>query len=209
VPVGVPLYPANLIVAGRPCLVVGGGHIGARKAAGLLECEADVTVVAPDIVDALLSEPRVRCERRPYRSGEVAAYRLAVAATGRPEVDGQVFAEGEAHGVWVNAADDPERCSFTLPARVRRGDVLVTVSTGGRSPALASWLRDRLSEEVGPEYADLLDVLATEREQQRASGHSTEALDWESALRAGVLDLVREGRISEAGELLRTCLSSS
>ena len=141
-------YPVSLDVAGRPCLVVGGGPVAARKARALVECGAAVTVVAPGLsreMEAL--EPLLHAvERRPYRSGDVSAFRLVVTATGVPEVDGAVYAEAEAAGIWVNSADDPAHCSFILPAVHRDGAVTVSVSTGGLSPALASWLRDRIAD---------------------------------------------------------------
>jgi siroheme synthase-like protein len=126
-------YPVDLVVAGRPVLVVGGGRVALGKVRGLLEAGARVTVVAPEVVDELAALDGVRIERRRYERGEVAGYRLAFTATGDAAVDQAVFDDGEAAGVWVNSADDPARCSFTLPARLRRGDLLVTVSTAGRA----------------------------------------------------------------------------
>ena len=111
--------------------------------------------------------------------------------------------------MWVNSADDPANCSFTLPSRIRQGSLLVTFATGGRSPAVATWLRRRFSEEFGPEYGTLIDLLATEREALRASGRSSEGLDWQPALDSGMLELIREGRLAEAKERLQACLSSS
>ena len=143
-------------------------------------------------------------------SGRVSTgYRLAITATGDVAVDEAVFRDGEAAGVWVNAADDPDHCSFTLPARVRRGPLLVTFATGGHSPALASWLRQRYSEEFGPEYEVLIDLLAEARNDLIARGRSTEGLDWQPALDSGMLDLIREGELAEAKERLQACLSSS
>jgi precorrin-2 dehydrogenase/sirohydrochlorin ferrochelatase len=205
-----PQYPVNLIVAGRPCLVVGGGPVAARKVEGLLACGARVHVVAPDLSDAVRAlTPPATCDARRYRPGEAASYRLVVAATGSPEVDGAVFADGEAAGVWVNSADDLEHCSFTLPSVLRRGALVVAVSTSGRSPALSSWLRARLEDDVGPEYATLLELLAAERDAIRAAGRSTEALDWRSALDSGMLDMIRAGELNKARERLQACLSSS
>ena len=154
-----PQYPVNLIVEGRPCLVVGGGAVAAQKAAALLACGAEVHVVGEQIgpeVRAL----QVTWEERSYALGEVSDYRLVIAATGSPSTNKAVYDDGEAAGVWVNSADDPANCSFTLPAVVRRGPVMVAVSTGGRSPALASWLKERLAAEVGPEYEVLADLMA-------------------------------------------------
>jgi precorrin-2 dehydrogenase/sirohydrochlorin ferrochelatase len=212
VPVGDPLYPVNLRLAGKAVLVVGAGAVAAGKVRGLLDARASVTVVSIDVVDevvALAESGAVTLERRPYAAGEAAAYRLVVAATSDTAVNQAVHDDAEAAGVWVNAADDPARCEFTMPARVRRGDLLLTISTGGRSPALASWLRAQLTEQVGPEYEALLDLLAEERERLRTAGVGTESLSWQSAFASGILDLVRSGRLDDARELLRACLSSS
>jgi precorrin-2 dehydrogenase / sirohydrochlorin ferrochelatase len=207
-PVDQPVYPVNLVVAGRPCLVVGGGRVAVGKARGLVEAGAVVTVVAPE-VDPALRDMGVAVEERPYRRGDVTAYRLAIAATGDPAVNQQVYDDGEAAGVWVNAADDPARCSAILPARVRQGRLTVTVSTGGHSPAVASWLRDRLAAELGPEYDQLIGLLAEARTEVQARGLGTERLDWKAALDSGILDLIRAGRLEAAKERLRACLSSS
>ncbi len=148
-----PLYPVHLRLAGRRCLVVGGGPVAARKARGLVECGADGHRGGPrGGRRARRALDGVTCERRPYRAGEVAGYRLVVAATDDPDVDGRVFRDGERHGVWVNAADDPDHCSVMLPAVVRRGPIVATFSTSGRSPAMATWLRRRYEDELGPEY---------------------------------------------------------
>ena len=133
---------------------------------------------------------------------------LATAATGDPAIDASVFRAGEERRIWVNAADDPASCSFTLMSVVRRGDLVVTIGTGGRSPALASWLRTRLETELGPEYATLLDVLSEAREELRAAGRSTEDPDWRRALDSGMLESIRAGRVDEAKETLRACLWS-
>ena len=119
-----------------------------------------------------------------------------------------MFEAGEARHVWVNSADDPANCSFTLMSVVRRGDIVVTIGTGGRSPALAAWLRRRYGDELGPEYVTLLELLADAREALRAQGRSSEDPGWQHALDSGMLDLVRAGRIDDAKELLAACLSS-
>ena len=162
-PVEHPLYPVNLVVDGRPCLVVGGGRVAAGKVRGLLEAGARVTVVAPEIDPAIAALEGVAIERRAYRRGDVAGYRFAVAATGDPRINQAVYDDGETAGVWVNAADDPARCSAILPARIRQGRLTVTISTGGHSPAVASWLRERLAAELGPEYDQLIGLLGEAR----------------------------------------------
>ncbi len=202
-------FPANLLVAERRVLVVGAGRIAARKAQALLDVGADVHVVAPEVGNEIRSwadDGRLTVEERPFRDSDLDDVWLAVTATDVPAVNAAVRAAGDERRVWVNAADDPEHCSFTLMSSFRRGDIVVTIGTGGRSPALASWLRERMENEIGPEYTTLLEVLADAREELRAGGRSSEDADWRSAFDAGILDLVRTGKVDEAKELLRSCL---
>lgn len=212
-PVDQPLYPVNLVLAGRRCLVVGGGTVATQKVAGLLECEALVHVVAPTISatlrDRAAADPTLTFDERPYRPGDVEGFRLVITATDDAEVNRAVFIDGEAAGIWVNSADDPRNCAFTLPSRIRQGPLLVTFATGGHSPAVATWLRRSYAEEFGPEYVTLIEMLADERRSIRGSGRSTEGLDWQAALDSGMLDLIREGRLAEAKERLQACLSLS
>jgi precorrin-2 dehydrogenase/sirohydrochlorin ferrochelatase len=198
----------NLRVAGRRCLVVGGGTVAAQKVEGLVECGATVHVVAPRVDDAIRQLPGVTWDERPYTEGEVTGYHLVMAATDDAMVNAAVYADGEAAGVWVNSADDPEHCTFTLPSRIRQGRLLVTFATGGHSPAVATWLRRQFEEEFGPEYDILIGMVGEAREAIRASGRSTEGLDWQGALDSGMLGLIREGRLEEAKETLQQCLSS-
>jgi precorrin-2 dehydrogenase/sirohydrochlorin ferrochelatase len=200
-------YPVNLVVEGRRCLVVGGGPLAAQKVEGLLACGARVHVVAEQVGPEIRALP-VTWEERPYRRGEAADYWLVV-ATGTGDANAVVYEDGDAARVWVNSADDPAHCSFTLPAVVRQGSLLVTVSTGGRSPALASWIKERLASELGPEYDALLDLLAAEREAVRAAGRSTEGFDWRKALDSDMLELIKNGHLADARERLQACLSSS
>jgi siroheme synthase-like protein len=205
-------YPVNLVVAGRRCVVVGAGRIAARKVDGLLTAGADVHVVAPRLghqVRAWRDEGRLTVAERAFQSGDLDGAWLATAATDDHIVNHAVFEAGDARGVWVNSADDPDNCSFTLMSVIRRGDLVVTVGTGGRSPALATWLKARITAELGPEYETLVELLSDARDEMQAEGRSTEDADWKRALDSGMLDLVRAGRVDEAKELLRSCLSSS
>ena len=192
------LYPVNLRVLGHRCLVVGGGQVALNKADGLLEAGAQVDVVAPDVIPELEARPGVTVHRRPYRSGDVEGYRLVVVATGHAEVNADVYRDGEAAGVWVNSADDPDHCSFTLPSRLRRGSLLVTCSTGGHSPALSRWLRQRLQDEIGPEYETLLCLLSEARERIQSAGVHTEGLAWQDVMDSGMLELIRSGETGQA-----------
>ena len=201
-----PLFPIAVRLDGLACLVVGGGPVAARKAAALLEAGALVTVVAPQTCPAM-EELGVVVERRPYLDGEAASYRLVITATGVEAVDRSVFADGEAAGVFVNAADDVDGCRFYLPAVVRRGPVTVAVSTAGASPYLAGWLRDRVAEVVGPEFELVADLLAEARRSVRAAGVSTESVAWSGLVDAALVERVAsgdaEGRAPAHGGLRR------
>ena len=205
-------YPVNLLVRGRRVVVVGGGRIAARKIEPLLEAGALVEVVSPEVgteVRAWAGAGRLVLHERAFRAGDLEGVWLALTATDDPVVNAAVHAAGEAGRVWVNSADDPANCSFTLMSVIRRGDLVVSLGTGGRSPALAAQLRRRLEEEIGPEYETLLDLLAEAREALRGAGRSSEEANWQSVFDGGIVELVRNGRVDEARELLRTCLSSS
>jgi len=202
-------YPVNLLVGGRSCLVVGGGTVAARKVEGLLACDAQVHLVAPEVDDEIRGWPQVTVEQRSYRQGDVDGRWLVISATDSTEVNRAVYLDCEAAGIWVCGADDPENCSFTLPSIVRRGTLVVTVSTGGRSPAMARWLRERLEGEIGPEYEVLLDLVADQRAAVKAGGHSPAQLDWQKALDSDMLALIRAGDLDSARRRLKTCLSSS
>jgi siroheme synthase-like protein len=147
-------YPLFADLEGRRCLVVGAGSVGLEKARGLVDCGAEVTVVAPE-ADPEIEHVALRWVRRRYEPTDLVAQVLVCAATSDAEVNRQVFADAEACGILCNVADVPESCSFILPAIHREGPVAVAVSTSGASPALAQRIRDEVAERYGPEYADL------------------------------------------------------
>jgi precorrin-2 dehydrogenase / sirohydrochlorin ferrochelatase len=172
-------FPVFLGLVDVPVLVVGGGPIGRRKALGLVAAGARVTVVAPDIVEGLADEV-AEVRQRPYIPSDLDGHRLAITATGIVEVDAAVSADAQARGMQVNSADDPQRCTFILPAVARRGRVSIAVSTDGTAPALASWLRDRIAEYVDS-IADIGAVAAdlqAQRDDLHRNGVSTEDIDW-------------------------------
>jgi precorrin-2 dehydrogenase/sirohydrochlorin ferrochelatase len=170
-------FPINLNLEGRSCLVVGAGRIGLRKTEQLLATGARVTVVAPEVVGDFAALP-VTIHQRAFELTDLDGQRLVITATGNRELDQLIYDTCEERGIWINSADDPERCAFTLPAVVRRGDLMVTVSTGGNSPAFSSWMRQKLEALVGPEFEEVVNELAQERVLIHADGRSTEDIDW-------------------------------
>ena len=201
------LYPVNLVLASCRCLVVGGGSVAARKVKGLLAAGARVHVVAPRIDEAIRGLD-VTFDERPYRRSDLDGAWLVVAATGRPEVNAAVRADADAAHLWLNAADDPSSCSFTLPAVSRQGAVTVAVSTSGKSPALASWIKEQVEAMLGPEFATLAVLLGEARAAMQAAGRSTETVDWRPVFDSDMLDAIRAGDLARAREHLEACLSS-
>lgn len=170
-------FPVNLNLAGRAVLVVGGGRIALRKTRQLLAAEATVTVVAPEILEEF-DTLGLELVRRPFQDSDLDGKRLVVTATGVRSVDQAVFDGAERRGIWVNSADDPERCTFTLPAVVRRGSLLITTSTAGASPALSSYLRNQLDRCIGTRWAEVAEDLSSRRDLVHQQGISTESIDW-------------------------------
>jgi len=148
------VYMACLDVAGRRCLVVGGGPVGAEKASGLLACGARVRVVSPEL-DGSFARLEVEWQQRCYESADLEGVFLVIAATAQPTVNERVHRDAEARGMLCNVADVPELCNFILPAVHREGPIAIAVSTGGASPALAKRLRSQIAELVGPRHAAL------------------------------------------------------
>jgi len=197
------LYPVSLVVAGRRCLVVGGGAVAARKAQGLVACRATVTVVAPAVhpaITALGDQVTLHCRR--YATSDLAGQQLVITATGVAAVDAAVARDADHARIWVNSADDPANCSMLLPSVHRDGPVTIAVSTGGASPALAVWIRRRLAAALGPGAAALAYVLDDARRRVRADGRSTESVNWQAALDGTLPELVAAGRIQDARSLL-------
>ncbi len=163
-------------------VVVGGGNIALRKATGLVESGAAVTVISPQIIDGFDALDGVAMVRRAYESSDVEGAWLVVAATNDAAVQQQIFDDGQRLGVFVNAVDDPDRCSFILPAVARRGPVIVAVSTQGRSPALAGQLRDLLAAALPDNLEQITDLVWQRRREMQARGESTEDVAWPDLL---------------------------
>jgi precorrin-2 dehydrogenase/sirohydrochlorin ferrochelatase len=177
-------YPVYLDLSDVPVLVVGAGPVAARKVEGLAAAGAFVRLVAPDVSPTLKRELVAELRQRRFEAADLDGVRLVVTATGDREVDAAVAAAATEAGLWVNAADQPADCTFILPAVARNGSLTIAVSTGGSSPALARRLRDHAAELLTDEVVGLASTLAAERAAVRASGASTEDVDWSPAIDA-------------------------
>jgi siroheme synthase-like protein len=157
-----PFYIACLRLTGRRCVVVGGGDVGLAKVEGLLACDGDVTLVAPEAHPALVAlseEGSIRWEQRSYQASDLEGALIAIAATSDTDVNIKVFDDAERRAMLVNVVDVPPLCNFILPAIVRTGPLAVAISTAGASPALAKRMKREISELFGEPYAQLAVLL--------------------------------------------------
>ena len=201
-------FPVFLDLKNRKCVVVGGGRVAERKIQNLRKAGAAVTVVSPRLTPALerLKETKgIDHRRRAYKTGDLKAAFLAVAATDHRPTNEKVFREASARRIPVNAVDDPVHCTFIVPAVISRGDILIAISTGGRSPALAKALRKKLEREVGGEYSSLLKLIGAVRKSilPLGWGPMKNQKIYRRLLQEDVLDLLRRGNHKALGRLLR------
>jgi precorrin-2 dehydrogenase / sirohydrochlorin ferrochelatase len=158
-----PFYIACLRLSGRRCLVIGGGNVGLEKVEGLLACDGDVTLIAPEAIEPLQElarEGSIRWERREYAGREdLEGVFIVIAATSDTDVNVAIFEDAERRAMLVNVVDVPPLCNFILPAIIRTGPLAIAISTAGASPALAKRIRDEIAEEYGEPYARLAVLL--------------------------------------------------
>jgi siroheme synthase-like protein len=157
-----PFYIACLKLTGRRCVVVGGGDIGLEKVEGLLACDGDVTLIAPDAgpeLEQLAREGSIKWERREYETADLEATFIAIAATNDTDVNIRVYEDAERRAMLVNIVDVPPLCNFILPAIVRTGPLAIAISTAGASPALAKRIKSEIAEQFGEPYARLAVIL--------------------------------------------------
>lgn len=204
------LYPLNLDLCGKSCVVVGGGRVAERKVKGLIAAGADVTVIAPAITEmlrCLVEKKQVHWQAESYGYGMLEQYApvLVFCAADSENANRQAAREARTIRALVNAAAQPEMTDFQVPSRVERGDLLLTVATNGGSPAFSRLLRERLEREYPESFAEFLPRLRALREEiKRMPGGSDEHQRcWRSALNQSVIDLVRAGQLDQAEEEIR------
>ena len=206
------LYPAFLNLAGRRCVVVGGGAVAERKVRGLVAARADVLVVAPKIAPAVVElevAATVCVQRRPYQPGDLDGAFFVVAATDDRDVNERVVRDARLVGALVNVVDDPAGCDLTVPAVVRRGDVTLAISTGGRSPGFARYLREEIEDWLSDDRLALLDLVADVRAELRAAGDNPGPERWRHAVRSNILHTLTTGDRAAARRALLAALTPS
>ena len=193
-------------ISKRSCVIVGGGEVALRKVKALLECQAVVTVVSPKLcpgLDELAQKETVTVLKRKYKAGDLKGAAIAIAATDDRATNEAVSTEARANSIPVNVVDVPASSDFIFPSYFSRGDVTISVSTAGGSPALARKIRTQLEAEFGEEYAVLVRVVNDVRVKIRQMGCTVDAERWQVALDTGsLLTLIRKGDEDGARRLL-------
>lgn len=200
-------YPLNIDLADRLCVVVGGGTVGRRKVSGLLAAGARVRLIDPQ-PSAFERADRLEIISRNYRAGDLNNAFLVFAATGKGELDRTIATEAHRQGALVNLPGEPTAGDFSLPSVLRRGDLMVSVSTAGRSPALAAALKNQLSQWLPSHWATVCEIFAAVRDKHLAepgqSHYNRQAVD--SLLQAGLVELISTGRTDAIDRLLQHTL---
>ena len=200
-------YPVHLDINNRNTLVVGGGGVGTRKVRTLLACGARVTVVSLETsrrLHDLAASGEIVLEERSYQSGDLSGMFLVIGATNDEKLNRQISSDADRLNTLCNIADRPEVCNFILPSIVHRDDLVITISTSGKSPALAKKLRKALENQFGEEYGTLLRLMGAIRKKLLRQAHEPEAHKplFEQLLNSDLIGMIRKAEIDKIDSLL-------
>lgn len=200
-------YPIYLDIRDRDCLVVGGGSVGTRKVKTLLECGARVTVVTIDAAEnlkALSNTGVIQLKERAFQSTDLDGVFLVIGATDNQDMNFKIYEAAERRSVLCNIADRPEACNFILPSIVNRGDLIIAISTSGKSPAFAKKLRKHLEKEFGNEYAEFLNLMGAIRKKLLSKNHEPEAHKhlFEQLIERDLVQMLKNGDAENINALL-------
>lgn len=205
-------YPILLNIQGKKCLVVGGGEVALRKAQMLVEHGANVEIVSPTFcpeLNQLVKDGTIQAIHRDYETEDLNDAFLAVAATDDIKTNEKVATEARKIGILVNVVDKPDISDFIVPSYFRRGDIIVAVSTSGRSPALARKIRGELERDFKAEYAQLAVIASEVRSELKQRGVTVSGDDWQEVLNLNsLIELIRRGKNQEAREIMLSKLKT-
>ncbi len=201
-------YPVSLDISNEKCVVAGGGDVAERKVVRLLECGARVVLVSKTITPGLRTmkdEEAIEYVPDDYSEEHIEGAFLVIGATDRDDVNERIYRDSRSRGILVNIVDEPTRCSFIVPAVFRRKDLLIAISTGGKSPALARRLRENMEDKYGPEYGILLDIMGNLRKKIIARGGTSveNKRIFESVLDSDILRYIREEEWYKARKIVK------
>ncbi|HXH40752.1 MAG TPA: bifunctional precorrin-2 dehydrogenase/sirohydrochlorin ferrochelatase [Thermoanaerobaculia bacterium] len=206
-----PYYPIYIDIEDRAVLIVGGGTVCARKAETMMRYGARVTIASPEITDEIAAWERdgaLTVRRKMYEEADLEGASIVIASTDDPCVNARVARDCRRRRVPVNVVDVTHLCEFIVPAIIEKGSIQIAVSTGGKSPALGRTLKEDLQRTIGPEYAEVNDLLGTLRKSAKRvlPTDIDRKRFFDGIIAAGVLPMLREGRRREAFEsIARAC----
>lgn len=198
-------YPIFWDIAGKKCVVIGGGEVAARKVARLLDCGAKVCVISPDLVPELADltrEQRISHIPSEYNGRGMDGAVLVIGATDDEQTNDAISQDAKIKGIPVNIVDDPQKCSFILPSLVERGDLTIACGTGGNSPALARHLREELEAVYGEEYAILIKILGQLRAKMEKNA-GVGKVWFDQLMAAGLLTAIRQKQADRVKKIIR------
>jgi len=197
------LYPINLNLNGKKCLIVGGGEVATRKISSLIETGAKITIISPVVtekINELVKEKKIIWIDDIYKSGMAKGYFLTIVATNNDEVNKFAIKDAKNFGALINAPANPELSDFTVPAAIKRGDLTVAVSTDGLSPAFSRMIKEEISEFLPKNTEEWLKIIKRVRNKgkERLKSSKDREKFWRKALNKRIFELLKEGRLKEA-----------
>jgi precorrin-2 dehydrogenase/sirohydrochlorin ferrochelatase len=200
-------YPIYVQLNEQPCVVIGGGKIAEGKVDGLLAANAKVKIISPELtphLNDLVKENQIEYTARHYQVGDLTGAFMVICATDQTEINHQVWQEASANQQLVNVVDDTPRCNFIAPAILRKGDLNIAISTGGKAPALAVRLKERLQKEIGPQYERFLELSGQLREPLARNIPDFEARKklWYELVDSNILELLSQDNEPAALDLI-------
>ena len=200
-------YPIYLQLNEQPCIVIGGGKIAEGKVDGLLAANAKVKIISPELTSQLhdlVKQNQIEYTPREYKVGDLSGAFMVICATDQTEINHQVWQEASANQQLVNVVDDTPRCNFIAPAILRKGDLNIAISTGGKAPALAVRLKERLQKEIGPQYERFLELSGQLREPlaRHIPDFETRKKLWYELVDSDILELLSQDNEPAALDLI-------
>lgn len=207
-------YPIYLNLKNKPCVVVGGGKVAERKVKSLVACGAQVLVISPELnqeLQELYQKGLIRYREGIFSSQDLSGSLLVIGATDSCQTNSEIAKQAHRQGILVNIVDSPEECDFIVPATVERGNLLISISTGGKSPALARKIREELEEKYGEEYAEFLELMGDLREvlKEEISDQQQRERVFQFLIESDIIQSIRMGQKEQGQKRAREIIKKA
>ena len=207
-------YPVYLNIENERCCVIGGGEVAERKVKSLLQKGARVIVISPDLTDglsSLVAGQKITYIKDSFQEKYLKEARLVIGATDDSKVNTEVYHAAHKKNILVNIVDSHEFCDFIVPSVVERGDLMIAISTSGKSPALAKKIRKEMEERYGKEYAEFLSIMGKVREKLLLTVKDQKKREriFDNLVNSDIVDLLKKGKKDKVDERLNELLNNS